>query len=128
MSPQARTFFKKLCREVALPELKLTQYVRTRWASLYNTLDRFIKLQPAVTHFIQLVDDSEEVPTLKNKRYADFRLGKCDWEHLALIHEVLKVIMFQFPSSCMLTLNRNLPVPRNLFQALLFQLSGVQFP
>jgi hypothetical protein len=93
LSPQARAFFRKLCKEVGLEQLELTQWVRTRWASLYKTLDCLLKLQPAVTRFIQLADDSEEVPTLKGKSYADFWLGKRDWERLTLIHEVLQVFL-----------------------------------
>jgi hypothetical protein len=96
MSPQARAFFHKLCREIGLPELELKKYVRTRWASLFNVLDRFLELQPAVARFIQLADESEEVPTLKGKAYANFRLGKKDWEHLSLIHQVLKVATWPF--------------------------------
>jgi hypothetical protein len=76
---------------VGLPELELTQWIRTHWASLCNALDRFLQLQAAVTRFIQLADDSEEVPALVGKSYADYRLGKKDWAQLALIHEVLKV-------------------------------------
>ena len=129
LSPQAQAFFRKMCWEVDLPELELTQWVRTCWVSLFKTLDRLLKLQPAVTHFIQLADDSDEVPTLKGKSYAGFRLGKRDWMQLTIIHEVLQVFFFlSFREQSLYLLNRNRPVPRKRFRVLHFQLSGTSSP
>jgi hypothetical protein len=44
-SPQARKFFEKLCEEEGLPKLKLLNWVRTRWASMYDLLERLLKLR-----------------------------------------------------------------------------------
>ena len=83
-SPQAHTFLKLCCREVNIPTLQLLMWIQTRWASLYNFMDRLITLRPvrvsghtfniprtvlwqAVTHFVQLADDSEDVPNLNKK-------------------------------------------------------------
>jgi hypothetical protein len=40
---------------------------------------------------VELADDSGDVPNLKGKFYADFRLNRRDWEKLKLMHEVLQV-------------------------------------
>ena len=46
----------------------------------------------AVNRFVMLADDSDEVPDLAgDKRYADFKLTRKDWDHLARLHEVLQV-------------------------------------
>ena len=82
-------------------------YVRTRWALMFNCLDRALTLQTvctyrarqdsvlihtqALTCFAQLADDSEEVPPLRNKKYSWWRLSKLEWDGVKLLHEVLKV-------------------------------------
>lgn len=88
-SPQARAFFKKSCQQVGVPILQLLLWIRTRWASLYAFLDRLLTLK-GVNHFVQLADDSDEVPNLKGKSYSDFRLRKQDWATMELMHEVLQ--------------------------------------
>ncbi|KAF5370479.1 hypothetical protein D9615_009743 [Tricholomella constricta] len=89
-SPQARAFFKKSCQQNDVPTLQLLLWIRTRWASMYSFLDRMLTVRKAINHFVQLADDSDEVPTLRGKSYSDFRLGKQDWNKLELMHEVLK--------------------------------------
>ncbi|KAF5380029.1 hypothetical protein D9615_006171 [Tricholomella constricta] len=89
-SPQARAFFKKSCVQNNVPTLQLLLWIRTRWASMYSFLDRMLTVRKAINHFVQLADDSDEVPTLRRKSYTDFRLGKQDWRKLELMHEVLK--------------------------------------
>jgi hypothetical protein len=44
-----------------------------------------------VNLFVELADDSEEVPALKGKRYADFRLDRKDWEKMKQMKELLQV-------------------------------------
>jgi len=44
-SPQARAFFATSCEDVEVPLLQLLLWVRTRWASLYQFLDRILVLQ-----------------------------------------------------------------------------------
>jgi hypothetical protein len=44
-SPQARAFFRQVCDDVNVTRLELKLWVRTRWASLYDFLDRMIKLR-----------------------------------------------------------------------------------
>jgi hypothetical protein len=51
-----------------------------------------------VTKFVQLADDSSQVPKLQNKSYADYRLTPTKWIKLGLLHQILKV-----SSSCDLT-------------------------
>ena len=106
-SPQACAFFKTSCRETDVPELELVQFVRTCWASMFTFLERLLKLQKvraplqskdvtlnhlqAIIRFVQLADESDEVPTLRNKKYSDYRLSKLEWDKLKLMHEVLRV-------------------------------------
>lgn len=45
MSPQARAFFESTCEQVGITPLGLILWIRTRWASLYQFLDRFISLR-----------------------------------------------------------------------------------
>ena len=45
----------------------------------------------AITRFVQLADDSDDVPALHNKKYSQFHLSKDEWEQLNLLHEVMKV-------------------------------------
>jgi hypothetical protein len=49
-SPQARAFFRQVCDDVNVVRLELKLWVRTRWASLYDFLDRMIKLRPVSTY------------------------------------------------------------------------------
>jgi hypothetical protein len=44
-----------------------------------------------VNLFVELADDSDEVPPLKGKQYADFRLDRKDWERMKQMKEVLQV-------------------------------------
>jgi hypothetical protein len=44
----------------------------------------------AVNRFVQLADDSDKVPDLQGKSYADFHLNRKEWERLELMHEVLQ--------------------------------------
>ena len=46
VSPQARTFFKKLCEEEGVGVLQLLKWVRTRWASLYDLICRLLDVRP----------------------------------------------------------------------------------
>lgn len=112
-SPQALAFFKKMCEEVGIEALQLLGWVRTRWASLFNFLDRFRALKKvcvcpienlfryltviqAVNRFVQLADDSDEVPALRNKKYADFKLTPQEWVMIDRIHEVLQVRLLDY--------------------------------
>lgn len=36
--------------------------------------------------FVKEADDSDKVPTLKRKQYADYKLSSTEWEHLVRIH------------------------------------------
>ncbi|KAG1792926.1 ribonuclease H-like domain-containing protein [Suillus plorans] len=89
-SPQARAFFRQSCAEVNVPVLELLQWVRTRWASLFTCLTRLLLLQKGVNRFVRLADDSDDVPNLRKKQYADFKLSQSDWVQLSLLREVLQ--------------------------------------
>jgi hypothetical protein len=45
-----------------------------------------------ITKFIQLADDSAQVPKLRKKRYGDYKLTPDEWTNLDLLHQVLKVL------------------------------------
>ncbi|KAJ7847896.1 hypothetical protein B0H14DRAFT_3453430 [Mycena olivaceomarginata] len=64
MSPQARAFFSKCCSQ----------------ASLYKCLDRCLILRKAIDLFVNLADDSDEVPDLRNKQYRNYTLSKLEWQ------------------------------------------------
>jgi hypothetical protein len=51
-SSQARAFFKKSCAEVEIPFLQLLNWICTRWASLFNFLDRILKVQKVSCHLL----------------------------------------------------------------------------
>jgi hypothetical protein len=44
-SPQATAFFNQCCRQAGVQELKLMQWIRTRWALMHNFLKRMLVLQ-----------------------------------------------------------------------------------
>jgi hypothetical protein len=44
-SPQATAFFNQCCRQAGIQELKLMQWICTRWASMHNFLKRMLVLQ-----------------------------------------------------------------------------------
>jgi hypothetical protein len=51
-SPQARAFFKRMCREVNIPEHNLMLFVRTRWASMFACLEQALKLRPVCFYIV----------------------------------------------------------------------------
>jgi hypothetical protein len=44
-SPQARAFLKECCENVGAPQIQLIQWIRTRWSSMFNMIDRMIELR-----------------------------------------------------------------------------------
>ena len=46
----------------------------------------------AIMKFINLADDSRQVPKLQRKTYADFKLTSGEWDNLDLLRNVLKVL------------------------------------
>ena len=38
-----------------------------------------------INHFVQIADNSDEVPDLAGKSYSDFKLNKKDWDKIALV-------------------------------------------
>ena len=51
LSPQASAFFFRCCTEEGLPHLELVKYVRTRWSSMYDLLERAFKLKAVGCQF-----------------------------------------------------------------------------
>jgi hypothetical protein len=49
-----------------------------------------------ITKFVQLADDSAQVPKLQKKRYADYKFTSNEWTNLDLHHQVLKVWTISF--------------------------------
>lgn len=56
--------------------------------------DLMLILAQAITRFTQLADESEEVPTLRNKKYSSFHLTRDEWNQLKVLHELMKVSSF----------------------------------
>jgi hypothetical protein len=52
MSPQARAFFQQCCEQVNVRKLELKLWVRTRWASLYDFLDRMMALRLVSSQYV----------------------------------------------------------------------------
>lgn len=48
----------------------------------------------AINVFCSLADESRQVPNLKGKKYADYKITEPEWEVLKLIREVLEVQQF----------------------------------
>jgi hypothetical protein len=44
-----------------------------------------------ITKFIQLANDSAQVPKLQKKSYADYRLASNEWTNLDLLRQILRV-------------------------------------
>jgi len=66
--------------------------LRKVWRILFVAFIAFIEfLLQGISHFVQLANDSEEVPKLKNKMSSNFKLSRDDWDWLSLMHEVLCV-------------------------------------
>ena len=86
-------------------------------------------LNQGINRFIQLADDSEEVPNLQKKLYSDFKLTRDDWDRLALMHEVLRVSNVAYFSFVMFLrcTHRSRLKPTRLSRAQTTQPSGGQF-
>lgn len=90
-SPQARSYFHKICKDEKLPALQLLKWVRTRWASLYDLINRLLDVRLACNKFTLLADDDDQVPNLKPpKTYRMFKLNEGEWRLLELIRDGLK--------------------------------------
>jgi hypothetical protein len=50
-----------------------------------------------VNLFVELADNSDDVPQLKGKEYADFQLDRKDWERMKQMKDVLHVRRFKHP-------------------------------
>src|ERR1700690_1552736 len=110
-SPQARTYFKRLCEEEKVRVLQLLKWVRTRWASLYDLICCLLDVRPACNKFTLLADESPLVPKLRDgKSYGMFRLSAGEWLMLGLMQDVLHVSHGRRPHSrCLINVsNRNL--------------------
>ncbi|KAF8460964.1 hypothetical protein DFH94DRAFT_641038 [Russula ochroleuca] len=90
-SPQACSFFQKLCKDEGLPPLQLLKWVRTRWASLYDLINRILDVCIPCNKFTLLADEDDKVPKLKPlKTYSMFRLSEGEWCLLELIRDGLR--------------------------------------
>ncbi|KAG2738997.1 hypothetical protein P692DRAFT_20756762 [Suillus brevipes Sb2] len=54
-------------------------------------MERTLRLRKGVNRFIQLADDSDEVPNLQGKTYGVFKLSAAEWTKLELMCDVLQV-------------------------------------
>ena len=110
--------FLSFARQVNISLLSLLDF--KCWQHVFNQ---------GINHFVQLADDSEEVPNPQKKSYSDFKLTWDDWDRLALMHEVLHVSNVTYFSYVMFLrcTHRNRPKPTRLSWAQTTQLSGGQF-
>ncbi|THG95518.1 hypothetical protein EW026_g6148 [Hermanssonia centrifuga] len=88
-SPQAKSYFSKVCEEEGLKPLELIKWVRTRWGSMCNLIKRILDNKLAVMKFCLVADASKKVPKLRNKEYSDYMVTESEWQLLELIYEVL---------------------------------------
>ncbi|RDB19397.1 hypothetical protein Hypma_013487 [Hypsizygus marmoreus] len=112
-SPQARTFFAKMCKEEGLTPLQLIKWIRTRWRSMYDLIDCALTVKQAINKFILLADSSPEVPTLNGKRYDDYKMSSDEWDMLELVREVLaepREAQSCFSSETVPTVGKTLPI------------------
>lgn len=63
--------------------LFLSKRSQRSWLTLLN--------DQGIIKFIQLADDSAQVPNLHKKYYADFKLTPNEWNNLDLLRQILKV-------------------------------------
>ncbi|KAF8801155.1 hypothetical protein BYT27DRAFT_7342075 [Phlegmacium glaucopus] len=89
-SPQAKSYFAKVCVEEGLKPLELIKWVRTRWGSMFDLIDRLILDKRAVNKFCLVADTCGQVPKLQNKAYSDYYLTSAEWTLLELMREVLQ--------------------------------------
>ena len=89
--PQACAFFHKLCKDENLLPLQLLKWICTRWASLYDLINRLLDVRPTCNKFILLADDDDWILNLKHpKTYSMFKLTEGEWHLLELIRNGLK--------------------------------------
>ncbi|KIJ96422.1 hypothetical protein K443DRAFT_10649 [Laccaria amethystina LaAM-08-1] len=86
-SPQAQQYFALCCESEHVAIVELKKWVRTRWGSMYDLIERFTSCKPALQKFCVFAD--EKLPNLKNKKYADYKFEPDEWKMLDLIQEVL---------------------------------------
>ena len=74
-----------------------------------------------ITKFINLADESTQVPNLQRKTYADFRLTQNEWARLDLLHQILKhptLAQQQFSSERVPMVSKVFPIVEFLLSAL----------
>jgi len=91
-SPQARTYFHKLCEEENLPPLQLLKWVRTCWASLYDLITCLLEHAPSLQQVHtprRWMTTGFQISSLQ-RTYAMFRLTAREWRLLKLIRDGLR--------------------------------------
>ncbi|KAF8258738.1 ribonuclease H-like domain-containing protein [Lactarius quietus] len=121
LSPQASAFIFKCCADEGLPHLELIKYVWMRWSSMYDLLKRAFLSKLGITKFIQLANDSTQVPKLQKKMYKDYKLMSNEWTNLDLLRQVLKhpaLAQQEFSSKRIPTVSRIFPTIKFLLMSL----------
>jgi len=59
-----------------------------------STLTDNVLVCQGVNRFIQLANDSDEVPKLQGKSYAGFKLSSQEWAKMELMRDVLQVHLY----------------------------------
>jgi hypothetical protein len=117
-SPQAKAYFLKQCEKEGITPLELINWIRTRWGSMADLIERAIygkvvravsfsnlslwadELIKPLNNVTSLADDDPAVPKLKNKKYEDYKLRKEEWDLLEIVLEVLMVCTVQYTLFC----------------------------
>jgi hypothetical protein len=109
-SEGVRAYLEHVCVVHQLKPIKLCLWVRTRWGSMSHCLESTLAIQKvssynvilflfvltlcttkAIDYFCLAADSNEDLPPLKNKVWADYRLTLLEWRQVKLVHHCLKV-------------------------------------
>ncbi|KAG6905438.1 hypothetical protein DXG01_002733 [Tephrocybe rancida] len=89
-SPQAKAYFKTICKEEGLTPLQLIKWVRTWWGSMLDLVNHVVENKAALNKFCLLVDASSKVLNLRNKEYHNYYISEEEWVLLNLIKTLLQ--------------------------------------
>src|SRR5712691_6371946 len=107
-SEGVREFLAEMCIMHHIKPIELRLWVRTRWGSLFDCLKSALQIQKvcllvwnsshgintidqAIESFCLAADTNDDLPSLTNKTWMDYRLSASEWKLIQLVHNCLKV-------------------------------------
>ena len=108
-SEGVRVYLDHVCAVNQLNPIKLRLWIRTRWGSMSNCLESTLAIQKvssyyhtcllftdtsflkAIDYFCLAADANEDLPPLKNRVWADYRLTPHEWKLVKLVHHCLNI-------------------------------------